>query len=252
MDMFAGDRWILFEGCHNFRDLGGYRTAGGRTVARRRLFRSGNPAAMTAADRLRLREELGVRTVVDLRHRRELGPGGGPVFGGEGLRWLHRSLNRLDVDAEGDAMPDRSDLGAVYLWIARGVGPVVADLLRDIVEADALPLLFHCAAGKDRTGILAAIVLGILGVPDSVIVEDYALTELARRHLPAADLEAAFRYVRERGLPEATMHARPASMAAFLEGLRQAYGGPAGYAAAHGVADETVACLRERLLDPVP
>lgn len=242
-------RWIPLEGSRNFRDLGGYTNREGRRVRWRHLFRADALGTLSDGDVQRVRGELGVRTVVDLRHARECALKGTAAFAdGETVRLHHLPLNRTDVPDD-DPLPEMDDLGAVYLWISRGVGPVLARVMQCIAADDAVPLVFHCAAGKDRTGIIAAVLLELLGVPDEVIVADYALTELVGQDIRPEDRAAVFHAYQQDGPPAEALNARPHHMVTFLEGIRTVHGSVRDYVATYGVNEPLIARLRERLLE---
>jgi len=171
----------LAGGC-NFRDLGGYRTADGRTVRLGRLFRSGVLSYLTEEDAASL-ERLGVRVICDLRRPderlREPTAWPHPV---EILDWQDGpDVERAGgLDLEGIVSADDAQARIVDLYRAMPgwLSGRVAALLRRVASGD-LPLVFHCAAGKDRTGFCAAIVLHCLGVPRETILADYDLTNSA-------------------------------------------------------------------------
>src|SRR5512144_2600872 len=146
-------RRIELEGCLNFRDLGGYPTRDGRRVRWRRLFRSDGLHLLTAADIRRLREEIGLAEVIDLRSTTELASEGRGMLAAEPLRFHHVPL------FDGEVREQRARAAEITLAEASG------------------PAVFHCAAGKDRTGVISAILLALLDVPDEVIVADYAATQ---------------------------------------------------------------------------
>lgn len=248
-EMAIAERWVPLEGSHNFRDIGGYRTRDGDRLRWRALYRSDALGGLTATDCALLREQLGISSVLDLRHPRECQRKGiAPIADGNEVRLLHLPLNREDVPDD-DPLPDLDDLGIVYLWIARGVGPVLARVLQCIAADDATPMVFHCAAGKDRTGIVAAVLMTLLGVPDETIAADYALTELVGQSIPQADRAAAFAQYRLHGAPIDALNARPEHMMAFLDGLRRAHGSVPDYLAPYGVGNELIERLRQRLLE---
>ncbi len=243
-------RWIRFEACRNFRDLGGYRTREGAEVRLGRLYRSAALGAMSENDVRLATEELGLRTIVDLRHPGEAEQyGRGPLLEA-GVAYVNLSLNRDAGDDPDDPAPDLARLDLFYLWKLRGEGGVLASILRLLADESCMPLVFHCAGGKDRTGIVAACILHLLGVPEDTIVADYALTERSINEQPREDLEAAMRIVAEQGLPEEVLWARPATMAGFLEGVHHAYGSLRSYLREHGVDDDLVEALRASLLEP--
>ena len=187
------ERTITFEGCLNFRDLGGYTTADGRTVAWRRLFRSDSLHRIDATDVGRLLDELGVATVVDLRTGTEREHGGPvPAESSGTVRSLHvPMIDDLFADRSERPAVRPADMGEGYAAMLSLAGGQVATVLRLLAEPDVYPAVFFCAAGKDRTGVLAAIVLSTLGVDDDDIVTDYTLTDpVARAILDRASSRA--------------------------------------------------------------
>ena len=168
-------RLIALEGCLNFRDLGGYPTADGRLVRWRRMFRSDALHGLTATDVGRLRDEIGLATVVDLRSTAELrADGDGPLLRA-GL--AHHHVPLFDGDAvRPEEMTAPITLADRYWLLAQYAKPRIARVLTALSESEG-PAVYHCAAGKDRTGVISAVVLGALGVPDEVIVADYAATK---------------------------------------------------------------------------
>ncbi|MGW0910981.1 tyrosine-protein phosphatase [Streptomyces sp. NPDC002784] len=177
------DRHIRFDALHNFRDLGGCPAADGRRVRPSRLYRADSlskPAEATP-DWSRFRS-LGIRTVIDLRHPWEI-DSRGRVPHHDGLAYHNLSIEHRPYDqpalaADVDPGPY---LAERYLEVAQdGTKEIrrALELVAEAAEADQ-PLVFHCASGKDRTGLLAALVLGLLGVGDHTVIEDFSLTELA-------------------------------------------------------------------------
>lgn len=240
-------RWVRLDGCRNFRDVGGYPTDGGGHVRWRRLFRSDKLEGLTSGDIRHLCDEIGLRAIVDLRRATEAGDlARSPLAGRAQLTRHHLSLNR--EDDRGDPDPPEHGLGHIYLWMIDGLDAVVRDLFDLLARDDTYPVVLHCMGGKDRTGIAIALALDTLGVPDELIVADYALTELSRLSQPKESLEAAFRFVQEQQLPEEVLYARPESMRDFLAGLRERFGSVGDYLRACGVTDETMTAVRTNLL----
>ena len=180
-------RLVPLDGSFNFRDLGGYPAPDGRTTRWGRLYRADALHELTGDDVIRLRE-LGLRTVVDLRTERELVSSGRGPLGLEEVDFHHlavvkegvRADGTSDRAAEGESVaapaPAGDDLAERYLWYL-DVGRVSLVTALMLLGGDQhYPLVFHCAAGKDRTGVLAALVLEILGVERRVIVADYVIT----------------------------------------------------------------------------
>jgi protein-tyrosine phosphatase len=172
------ERHIKFDACFNFRDLGGYETVDGRTVRWGAVYRSGSLHRMSKTD-LALASDLGLRTVIDLRSSADLRRRGG-YAGSTGIAFHHAPLFEDDdlpfkwAASDDPAPPPGED----YVAIADKGSRSLAGALRAIAEAD-LAVVFHCAAGKDRTGILTALLLSCLGVPDQSIVADYQLSDLS-------------------------------------------------------------------------
>ncbi|HUA95973.1 MAG TPA: tyrosine-protein phosphatase, partial [Acidimicrobiales bacterium] len=159
------DRHITLEGAVNFRDLGGYPAAGGRTIRWRTLFRADGLSRLTPTDRSVIRQ-LGIATVVDLRTSAEVERGRFPV---EEIPVGFHHLPLLDEVPD----PQRFEiapgmLGAQYLEIARDAGRQIAQILSIIAERASHPVIVHCTAGKDRTGVLVAVLMALLGVDDEV------------------------------------------------------------------------------------
>lgn len=175
-------RLISLEGGCNFRDLGGYETTDGRRVRQGHLYRSGVLAYFTPRDHKTL-SQLGIRAICDLRrdeerlHEPTKWPNATDV---ELLHWDderdHTSTSKLY------GKRTSADTRAAMLELYRGM-PLWLDLrlrgLFECVAAGGVPMLFHCSAGKDRTGLAAALLLSVLGVPRDTILADYAMTNEA-------------------------------------------------------------------------
>ncbi|PKV89297.1 protein-tyrosine phosphatase [Streptomyces sp. TLI_146] len=242
------NRHIEFERLHNFRDLGGYRTEDGLAVRWGRLYRSDSLGKLAGEDWERFLG-LGVRTVIDLRYPWEIeGKGRVPEHASLAYRNLsieHRPYDQASLGADvetGRFLADR------FLEVAHDGVEELREALRTIAAPDSGPLVFHCASGKDRTGLLAALVLALLGVPEGVIVEDFTLTELATDRL-IADWRAA-NPGREITWP-GYGRAPAAIMRLFLADLSARHGSVRGYATELlGVDEELVAALRAGLLEP--
>jgi protein-tyrosine phosphatase len=165
------DRVIRFPGSHNVRDLGGLTTTSGKQVRRGRLFRSEYPgyAGEPGADAV---ETLRLATVVDLRRGSEIRFERLP-WEELGVTWHHHALSA------GKASSWEADYRAYF-----ESGPdAVAAAVSSLIAPGARPALFHCAAGKDRTGVIAALLLSLLDVEPDQIVADYVLTEKGLREV---------------------------------------------------------------------
>jgi protein-tyrosine phosphatase len=246
-------RHILLEGNLNLRDLGGYETVDGRRVRSGCVFRSDELHALTDADLVAV-SDLGIRVVFDLRNHSER------VARPNRLPGDVEVLERVSPPTGGDALtpeqqiasgalpePDDEHFTSVYMSLFDRLAPELRIILERAADAPARPLLFHCAAGKDRTGIAAALLLGLLGVPEDVILDDYELTSTyftPRRMDSLAAVMTEHGVADERVRP--LLEARRPVMASALQQVRRRWGGLDGYARDHL---EVEADLTERLRD---
>jgi protein-tyrosine phosphatase len=240
-------RTIELDGCLNFRDLGGYPTHDGRTIRWGQVFRSDALHLLTASDVARLRDELCIGDVIDLRSTAELRAEGCGPLADEAIRFHHVPL----FDGE---MRDRReqaaaiDLADRYFLLAEFAKEPIARVITTLAETTA-PVVYHCAAGKDRTGVVSAVILGLLGVDEKVIVADYALTQDNLDQIIERLLSTTGYQTMLRALPPDTLHARPQTMISLLDKLRAKYGSMQGYAEAAGVPAAAIERLRRRLVD---
>jgi protein-tyrosine phosphatase len=241
------NRTIELEGCLNFRDLGGYRTADGRGVCWRQVFRSDALHHLTRQDVAHLREEIGLGTVIDLRSSAELRSEGRGPLAHEAVAFHHLPLfdgQTVNTAAAGDmTLTDR------YFLLAEFAKEPIARVITTLASS-AAPAVYHCAAGKDRTGVVSALLLGLLGVPEPIIVADYAATKDNLDAIVERLMSTEGYHEMLSALPPDTLHAEPETMAAFLTRLRETYGSTESYARSAGVPDEAIDGLRARLLTP--
>ena len=248
---------LPLEGGFNLRDMGGYATEDGRTVRRGMLFRSGVMSLLTEADEAHL-AGLGIATVCDLRRHGErqrdptrwCEPAGAFYWS----RDYSESSGVLGELLRG-RVPSTDRMRAMMIDLYREILVDHAPSFRFLFERLAsghVPLLFNCSAGKDRTGIAAALILMVLGVPRETIVEDYLLTNRFADfgRLLATGHAGEDRY---RGIDPAvlgTLFAADADyLAAAFESLDRDHGGVDSYLATIGVDDAAKVRLRELLLD---
>ena len=240
-------------GPSNFRDLGGYLGADGRLVRWRTVFRS-DALRLAEDDVAILRDQVGLRTAVDFRTPMEYGhrEGGGKEhhvarLAEVGVERIH--LPMIDeTRVARQASDERPPAARGYLKMLERGGPALAQLFSLLAEADRLPLVFHCSAGKDRTGIAAALLLGVLGVDDDTIVADYALSQanMARALAKIQAHPEAERLLANR--PPAAWQAPTEAVIGFVEGVRDVHGSWPAAAASIGIDTATVDCLRSLLL----
>jgi protein-tyrosine phosphatase len=241
---------IDLPGCHNFRDIGGYPARDGERVRWRRLFRSDALHRLTPAGVDRLVDELEVGAIVDLRSTGEVGAEGRGQLEERSPRYFHLPLFDGALTEDPNRAKEYTLADRYFLLIEQAKGPI-ARVLTALLESST-PAVYHCSAGKDRTGVISAILLGLLGVSDEIIVADYAATQenLAAIVDRLAESEG-YREVLKR-LPADTLHAEPETMISLLHQLRNRYGSVRDYARDIGLTDTDIAHLHTRLLEPVP
>lgn len=237
-------REFSFSRVFNFRDLGGLPAADGRRVRWRRLFRSDTLSGLAEPDRSEF-TALGVRTVVDLRRPKEVEQQGTvPQWDSlvrhsiapEHPEWFHTPYQdgTDPIRYLADRYRDMTEEGADGLAAAIGV----------LADEQAAPLVVHCVAGKDRTGVVCALTLSLLGVTDADIDADYARSTAGNARYVA--------WARENGQPDLEMlpwfRSPAGTMRLFLSELRQRHGSVERYLTAAGLAPDQVTALRAHLL----
>jgi hypothetical protein len=237
------------SGLVNFRDLGGHAAREGVTRSGR-VFRSDSLAHAAPDDVVHLVEERGVRTVVDLRGVAEVDAFPNQPMADAGVIIHHVPL--IDPEKREQAGLDWETMTLVdlYRFLLESAGAQFVEVLQIISEPANHPLVFHCAAGKDRAGLIAATVLGLLEVDDEEIVTDYAATSAAIEALK----ERATKRAEGTGRPPAArfMTADAQTMRDTLTWLHAAHGGFAPYLLGHGLADGELALLRASLIERRP
>ncbi|MBV9379873.1 MAG: tyrosine-protein phosphatase [Streptosporangiaceae bacterium] len=255
--------WIDLEGAVNVRDVGGLPTEDGRKTVTARLLRGDNLQELTPSDIETLVRGIGLTTVVDLRSTAELvSEGAAPLDSVPGVRHVHHPVlpeRGTATDAVADALLTRPqrDLSRYpadptcghYLGYLEDRPDQVVAALRNIAHSAGAAIV-HCAAGKDRTGVVVALALSAAGVRPEAIVADYVATgeriaavieRLRRSRTYAADINSK---------PADSHRPRPETMAAFLEQMDSRHGGVARWLAGHGFGDDGLRLLRARLRDP--
>jgi hypothetical protein len=193
-----------------------------------------------------LRDEIRLGDIVDLRSSAELSLDGRGPLEREPIRFHHLPL--FDSGRGASARPLPAKLSDLYFEMLVFARDPLARIVTTLARTDA-PAVFHCAAGKDRTGVVSALMLSLVGVRDEVIVADYAATREALDAIVLRLLSSeGYRGILE-ALPRDTMHADPETMETFLARVRREFGSMSGFAREAGVADADVARLRERLVD---
>jgi protein-tyrosine phosphatase len=244
-------RVITFESVLNFRDLGGYQAGEGRVVSWRRLFRSGNLAEMTNNDFTKFHGELGVGVVIDLRSgfeidRQGLGKVSHPDIIQRNGSFVREGGKKETNDRQ---LAGIVHMGELYLNMVRepGFGEKIVEAMEIIGGINGSPVVFHCFAGKDRTGILAAAVLGSLNVADQDIAADYAMSTSSMKAL-REKVNADKTDPNANKLPDFFWETGPEIMSFFLASIKREYGSMRGYLHTHGADDSLFGRLEEQLL----
>jgi len=242
-------RIVTLDAVHNFRDIGGYPARDGQITKWRQLYRADGLYRLTERDIDTVRA-LGLRTVIDLRTKEELAERGTFPHQTIEVTFTHHPV--IDTTWKLDAHRDKSAhdfLTWAYRDMLRVGSGTLARAITDLAAPGALPAVFHCAAGKDRTGVLAALLLSALGVPRQVVLADYALTAggmermrawAAREHPELAEQMA--------DTPSAFMAALPEAMGDVLAELDAAHGSIEAYVRSIGVQAGTIDSLAVSML----
>ncbi len=249
IDDFA-DRHHPFEGCFNFRDVGGYHAADGRTVRWGRYFRAGRQDRMSDRD-LEKVKQLRISTQIDLRRPDEIrDQGRGPIADSGAAYHNIAVIPEGGSDQLNQSVGDTGISGKRYLHYLE-FGPDSWRRLFAILEqAASSPVLVHCTAGKDRTGVSTAFLLSVLGVERALIEADYVLTNRdVSRHADFIENTTGFpegmsreQMIQLAGVPES-------AMSDFLDGLDARWGGPVEYLRSIGISDSTLATVRDVFLE---
>jgi protein-tyrosine phosphatase len=264
-------RWIELDGAENVRDLGGLPTVDGRAVQQHRLIRSDSLQSLSDADVRQLVDEVGVRSIADLRTGVEVASEGpGPMARDPRVEVRHLSLfpeagettDAAATDDEPVVLPwqtrertetdDERRRGAagIYLSYLDDRADSVIDALRLIAYGEGATLV-HCAAGKDRTGVVVALALAEVGVERAAIVDDYAmsgdrlaavLARLAARRTYAGDLGGEENVDKHRP--------KPVTMERLLAAMDDRHGGVPAWLRTHGWTEQDATALRRKLLEP--
>jgi len=255
--LLTAERRLALAGTLNFRDVGGYGTSDGRVVRWGQVYRSGSLAGLQDADVAYL-QALGIRMVCDLRSPREMerAPDRLP---GEGVAQLLRPLTSQETGREQMRVLHqyRHDMAGLLLRVYTKVmvdqnAAAIGEMLTRLAAAENRPALFHCAVGKDRTGVVIALLLALLGVPEATILADYSLSnadyEAIRRAMAPELRQALWLGIRPSRLRPLEL-ADPQILQAAFAHIRQTYGSVETYLhEAAGVSPETAARLRADLL----
>jgi protein-tyrosine phosphatase len=240
-------RHITLDGALNFRDVGGYLTNSGQVVRWGTVYRADGLSELSDADHTVIKA-LGIRTVLDLRTTFEFESGTFPTDEIP-VAYYHLPLMETVPDPEHfKTIP--GFLASSYVEMLEEAGPHIAFTLNLLADESNQPVIVHCTVGKDRTGVLVAVILSVLGVDEATVVQDYALSEQAMgavRERLVQRFPEAEELIRDHA--DAILSASPENMEFLLNVVRQRWGSMAEYATSIGVSEETILKLRASFLE---
>ncbi|KAL1946463.1 hypothetical protein VTO73DRAFT_14567 [Trametes versicolor] len=256
--------FVSIGGVVNVRDLGHYPTHYPGLVTRPGIaYRAGEISHITPEGIQQLKE-LGITTVYDLRSDTEMVRYETPIPSVDGVEIVHTPVFKTE-DYSPEAMAKRFELYAsgkteafmvLYSQILDSAGPAFGVVLRHIRDKPDSPCIFHCTAGKDRTGVLAALLLKLAGVDDETIARDYALTRVGREPAREMIMKRLSKVPYFATNTEAALNmfsSRAETMVAFLQMLQTRYGGVEGYLKdVVRLTDDDIATIRKNFLVPAP
>lgn len=242
MEAFLVSQPIKLDGPHNFRDLGGYPAENG-TIRRGCFYRSDGLTSLSQADRDWMRES-GITCVLDLRSKREMEKTPdllSPEFDYHAISMS----DRMNESEDGSEFPDR--LSDLYIQILNTHQKEFYTIIKTLVERGGKPAVFHCAVGKDRTGVTAMLLLLLAGVPEEVILEDYAISEI--------NMKDAFRKQKEMlrqigwNVPDLLFESPAGEMERTMNYLKETWGSAENYLKICGVLESDLEQLKKYLVD---
>ncbi|MDG3016760.1 tyrosine-protein phosphatase [Speluncibacter jeojiensis] len=263
----ASTRQFMLQGAHNARDIGGYATSNGRMVRWGKVFRSDSLSKLTADDDRAL-ADASVKTVVDYRGDGEIAKDGADKLPAT-AELVHIPVLDDNTQALATALVtalQEGDPSALQSLLGDGKAAQLGDegfvkqlqqpqtmagygkTMQLIADNDGA-LIYHCTSGKDRTGMMTALLLGILGVPNQTIVDDFVLSNTFNHE----HNEQTYAYLRSKGIDvdliKPLMEQRPSEIQPVLDAVEKAYGGWDSFAEhVLNLSPETLAKLRHKLL----
>lgn len=256
---YVAERLLPLQGGRNFRDLGGYRTADNRQVRWGRIFRSGVMKDLTLSDMTYL-SNLGIEVICDLRSIQERQKEPNPFVKSEAPQVVATDYEMPSL-ATFQHATNRAEainaFAAAYIEFTQFLTPQYTDMFARLVHRQT-PLAFNCSAGKDRTGVGAALILSVLGVPRETVVADYALTQVYTppsfymKQMKSAQAMAGMSQEQvqafanmPRDVLEVVMGSDPECMRQTLAEMDRQFGGPIELAKTRfGLTDAKIAFLR--------
>lgn len=242
-------RRLPLEGAYNVRDAGGYPTRDGRSVRWQTLYRADSLHRLTEQDQVHL-IEAGLSTIIDLRRDVELALAPNALAGSDRINyvWISLAPNPAETGVRREIEADT--LARTYRTIIDERQPELRQILSTLARPGAFPALVHCTAGKDRTGIVVALLLGLAGVEHATIAEDYALTATYLGNGYFADARVRAEAAGHTWAQYQLLLGCPAElMLDTLADLDERYGGIEAYVRQVGLTVDALASLRATLLE---
>ena len=223
-DEVGPERALRIGGVLNARDVGGLTGDQGR-IRTGRIFRAACLNKLTDEGAKTL-SDLGLKTVIDLRTPLECDEQPDRIAGVPGLE----AVTEVRIEFLSTLLGLPGNSRDLYAHLANVCGNGIVEVLEYLARPDAMPTLVHCLVGKDRTGLLIALLLELLGVPRATILADYVASNAGLGGLAHTPVQVDI-------------------LTWTLEGLDQRYGSPRAYLDAHGLTNETVTALRNALIE---
>lgn len=233
---------LPLTGAHNVRDLGGYPAEGGKTTKYKAFLRGDSLHGLTKEDKEYL-DGYGVRLVIDVRGKSEalMHP---DHIDKKQVDYLHVPLlDHIQSEALRGKMP--TDMGDMYIELVENSKGGLKKIFERMARQEGC-VLYHCTAGKDRTGVITMFLLRLAGVKDDVILADYSVSETNMKE----EFDRQRKMVEAAGIkiPDYIFESRPEFLKKLMDHIDKAYGGAQGYLKEIGLADEDVGKLKEKLI----
>ena len=256
-DIFHPDRYISLDGSYNIRDIGGYTNSNGQQTKWNRFYRSGTMHKLTSKSQSKILQ-FGIRTIIDLRKDKETKSHPNVFTNSSELEFRHIDMivNADSPEANAPSEPaailleGSERIVSSYIAILENSKSQIRDILTLISDPTALPLLYHCQGGKDRTGLVSEMILATAGISSNVIADDYGLSahylldryfnEFAKPDESPANF--TWKNYQEKYCP-------PQAMLLILEYMHSKYGSVAGYINSTGITDSQIKQIKNNILD---
>ncbi len=236
-------RHLALEGSYNIRDIGGYATLDGHSIRWRTLLRADSPNNLSLVNQ-RILLNYPIHTVIDLRRSSELQES--PSIFAQSSLIKYANISLLEDEYK---IAQVQSLEALYRLMLETYQQQIKLVIEIMAQEDTFPCLLHCTIGKDRTGLIVALLLSISNVPTTTIADDYALSEQY--------LDPLFKLLRPKAERRGAnmqrlawvIQARRETMLATLAYLEEQYGGVRNYLTSLGITDQQISAIRSQLIE---